>query len=57
VVILDNSGKRIYAKYFVPEESYLYEASAQKEFEKKLGQTVLNLNVAKNEESKNLKFK
>lgn len=47
IVILDNTGKRIYAKYFVEEENELYDINAQKEFEKKMGQAVLNLNVNK----------
>ncbi len=50
VMLLDNNGKRIYSRYFVNEGHSLYDASQQKEFEKKIGQTVLNLNVNKNNE-------
>ena len=52
VVILDNNGKRIYSRYFVNESHYLHSIPQQKDFEKKMGQTVLNLNVNKNNEGK-----
>lgn len=52
IVILDNNGKRIYARYFSQQGTYLADVTAQKEFEKKIGHTVLNLNVNKNSEGK-----
>jgi len=51
IVLLDNNGKRIYAKYFSREGTYLSETSNQKLFEKKIGTTAVNLNVNKNYES------
>ena len=51
IVLLDNYGKRLYAKYFVLSDSSLNDVNAQKEFEKKIGQSVLNLNVNKSNES------
>jgi len=56
VVMLDNNGKRIYSRYFSGQAHYLSEVTAQKEFEKKMAQTVLNLNVNKNNEGKKRKF-
>jgi len=50
IVILDNNGKRIYSRYFNGRNHYLAEVSAQKEFEKKMGQAVFNLNVNRNNE-------
>jgi hypothetical protein len=52
IVILDNNGKRVYSRYFVNNSHQLHDNSQQKDFEKKIGQTVLNLNVNKNNESK-----
>ncbi len=52
VVILDNNGKRIYSRYFSGQTHYLADVTAQREFEKKMAQTVLNLNVNKNNEGK-----
>jgi hypothetical protein len=52
VVILDNNGKRIYSRYFSGGSHYLADITQQKEFEKKIGQTVMNLNVNRNNESK-----
>jgi hypothetical protein len=52
IVILDNNGKRVYSRYFVNQSHELNDFSQQKDFEKKIGQTVLNLNVNKNNESK-----
>jgi hypothetical protein len=51
IIILDNNGKRIYSKYYVDEDNELFDISAQKEFETKMAQSVLNLNVNKNNES------
>jgi hypothetical protein len=51
IVILDNNGRRIYSKYFLSSSHYLFDIQAQKEFEKKMGQTVMNLNVSKNNDS------
>ena len=51
LIILDNNGKRIYAKYFCQEGTYLSDIPAQKDFEKKIGNAVLNLNVNKSAES------
>lgn len=52
VIILDNNGKRIYSRYFNSGSHYLSEITQQKDFEKKIGQTVMNLNVNRNNESK-----
>ena len=52
VILLDNNGKRVYSRYFVNESHNLYEISQQKDFEKKMAQMVLNLNVNKNNEGK-----
>jgi hypothetical protein len=52
IVILDNNGKRVYSRYFVNQNHQFNDNSQQKDFEKKIGQTVLNLNVNKNNESK-----
>lgn len=49
-MILDNNGKRIYSRYF-NNDSALVNINDQKEFEKMLGTTVLNLNVARNQDS------
>ena len=52
VIVLDNNGKRIYSRYFNAGSHYLADHHQQKEFEKKIGQTVLNLNVNRNNEGK-----
>ena len=44
IIILDNSGKLIYSKYFIPKDK-----DAQHEFEKQLCFQVQNLNVSKGE--------
>ena len=50
VIFLDNNGKRIYSKYFEKGNSSISDPALQKDFEKKVGQAVLNLNVNKNNE-------
>jgi REP element-mobilizing transposase RayT len=50
ICVLDNNGKRIYSRYFSQNGSYLADISAQKDFEKKIGHAVLNLNVNRNNE-------
>jgi len=50
VIFLDNNGKRIYSKYFEKENSSISDPASQKDFEKKVGQAVLNLNVNKSNE-------
>ncbi len=50
-MILDNNAKRIYSKYFVEEDNELFDINAQNEFERKMAETVLNLNVNKLNES------
>jgi len=50
VIFLDNNGKRIYSKYFEKGNLSISDASSQKDFEKRLGQAVLNFNVNKNNE-------
>ena len=52
VVILDSEGKRLYSKYYFPEDHELYKVQNQKEFEKKIGLTVNNFNVNKSNECK-----
>ncbi len=47
IILLDNNGKRIYSKYYVDEDNELNDINGQKEFEKKMAQAVLNLNVNK----------
>jgi sensor domain CHASE-containing protein len=49
VVILDNSGKRIYSKYFGKNEMEKFER--QKELEEKIANTVITYNINKNNES------
>ncbi len=50
ICILDNNCKRIYSRYFDKTNSHFADVAAEKEFEKKMGQAVLNLNVNKNNE-------
>ena len=52
VIFLDNNGKRIYSKYFEKGNSSISDQASQKDFERRLGQAVLNFNVNKNNESK-----
>lgn len=51
IVILDNNGKRIYSRYFTRGDM-LNDIPAQKDFEKKICQTVVNLNVNRSNEGK-----
>ena len=50
IVILDNNGKRIYSRYFKGPNHQLSDIASQKDFEKKMGQAVFNLNVIRNNE-------
>jgi len=50
VIFLDNNGKRIYSKYFEKDNLSISDPALQKDFEKKVGQAVLNFNVNKNNE-------
>jgi hypothetical protein len=50
VLILDNEGKSLYSKYYIPSTMDLSKSSAQKDFEKKLCYTVINFNVNKSNE-------
>ena len=52
VIILDNEGKRLYSRYYFPEDHELYKVHNQKEFEKKIGVSVNNFNVNKSNERK-----
>lgn len=52
VIILDNEGKRLYSKYYVSEKHSLNSIESQKEFEKKICQSVMNFNVSRNDEGK-----
>ena len=52
ILILDNDGKRLYSKYYFPEDHELYKVSNQKDLEKKIGHSVLNFNVSKSNEGK-----
>jgi len=54
ICILDNNCKRVYSRYFCQNGSYLSDINSQKDFEKKIGNAVLNLNVNKNNEGKNI---
>ncbi len=56
VIILDNEGKRLYSKYFLSENNELSKFQSQKDFEKKLCQSVINYNVSKNDDSKQKKL-
>mmetsp|Transcript_322 Transcript_322/g.309 ORF Transcript_322/g.309 Transcript_322/m.309 type:complete len:187 (+) Transcript_322:3-563(+) len=49
-IILDNEGKRLYSKYYVPESNELFKIQAQKDFEKKICHSVINFNVNRNDE-------
>lgn len=52
VIILDNEGKSLYSNYYLPESSDLKKLNIQKDFEKKLAQSVINFNVNKSNERK-----
>lgn len=57
IVVLDNTGKRVYSKYYVktsPSLMHLNEENAQREFEKRICLAVKNYNVARNEGKNNI---
>jgi len=45
VVILDNAGKRLYSKYYLPEGHDLTKHLNQVDFEKRIAHSVVNFNV------------
>ncbi len=45
IVILDNGGKRLYSKYYLPEGHELLKHQSQLDFEKKIAFSVQNFNV------------
>ena len=45
IILLDNRGKRIYSKYYIPNEHILSKHANQIDFEKRIAQSVVNFNV------------